>query len=209
MQTKSLLFVLACFAAVAVIADDADSKKIEPFSKDWFFTSDNGQKERDAMVGKPMPGWTVNGWANGEKKPADLAGKIVIVDFWATWCGPCIASIPHTNEIAEKYKDQDVEVVAICCTNGAETMEAVVKEKGIKYSTAKDVEGKSAKTWNVGFWPTFVIIDRNAIVRGVGFRTDKVEDALKKILEEQPKREKAASAKRSADSALAQATPKK
>jgi flagellar biosynthesis protein len=47
-----------------------------------------------------------------EVKLSDFKGKVVILDFWATWCGPCIASFPHTSQIAKQYKDQDVVVLA-------------------------------------------------------------------------------------------------
>jgi thiol-disulfide isomerase/thioredoxin len=43
---------------------------------------------------------------------ADFKGKVVVLDFWATWCGPCISSFPHTQKLAAKYKDQDVVVLA-------------------------------------------------------------------------------------------------
>ncbi|GMW00895.1 MAG: hypothetical protein AMXMBFR84_20320 [Candidatus Hydrogenedentota bacterium] len=176
---------VAVLSAFGVRAED-EAKTAAPFPEDWFWTTDHLQTERDAMIGKPMPKWELAEWTNAEKKADDLKGKIVVVDFWATWCGPCIAAIPHTNEIMAEYKDKGVEVLAICCSDGAENMETVAKEKAIKYSTAKDVEKKSASAWNVGFWPTFAVVDREGIVRAIGIKPDYVDDIVEKILEEQP-----------------------
>ena len=64
-------------------------------------------------------------------KSVDLAnyrGKVVILDFWATWCGPCKASFPHTQEVAAKYADQDVVVLASCTNDEQGKFQAWVKE---------------------------------------------------------------------------------
>src|SRR2546426_12713239 len=67
-----------------------------------------------AMQGKPAPALAVTNWTN--TKPlqlADLKGKIVVLDFWATWCGPCLASVPHNNELQKKYAGKGVVCIAI------------------------------------------------------------------------------------------------
>jgi len=52
--------------------------------------------------------------AEQEVRIADYRGKVLILDFWATWCSPCIASMPHTSEVAAKFADQGVVVLAVC-----------------------------------------------------------------------------------------------
>ena len=60
-----------------------------------------------------MPELELSDWVDEKKKLTadDMKGKIVVVDYWATWCGPCIASIPHNNEVAKEYADKGVVVV--------------------------------------------------------------------------------------------------
>jgi thiol-disulfide isomerase/thioredoxin len=161
--------------------------EVKKLPAEWFWGRPEQRQQQDLMVGQKGPELKLSSWMNGEVKPEQMKGKIVVLDFWATWCGPCLAAIPHTNEIAKKYKDQGVVVVGICGSNsGQDTMAEVAQARSIQYPIAKDATQETAKAWKVMWWPTFAIIDRTGTVRGVGIQTPKVEDAIKAILAEQP-----------------------
>lgn len=146
----ALLSVLCLFVATAVAAPDLSS----------FAEGDASQRERlKALESGETPALEVSNWIN--LPPATLAtlkGKIVVLDFWATWCGPCIAGIPHTNELAEKFKDK-VVIIGVCHPKGGENMEKMVKDKGIKYPVCLDTDGKTAKAYGVNGFPDYYIID--------------------------------------------------
>jgi thiol-disulfide isomerase/thioredoxin len=143
------------------------------------------RKEHSALEGKPMPALDVSGWVNGQITPEQMKGKVVLVDFYATWCGPCMAAIPHNNEMLKKHKDQGLVIVGVCTSSRAqEKMNQNAKDRGIEYPTASDPDLKAEKAWAVHYYPTYALIDRKGIVRVIGLKTPNVEEAVKKLLAE-------------------------
>jgi len=146
-------------------------------------TSEKHWDQHNALIGKPAPKLKLGGWMNGKVTPKDMEGKIVIVDFWATWCGPCIKSIPKINAIARKYADKDVALIGVCASGEGRMLEAVQKA-GIKYPVARTTPS-TTEAWKVAYFPTYGIIDKNGVVRALGVGLDYVEmivDALLKDL---------------------------
>ncbi len=138
-----------------------------------------------ALEGKPMPPLTVTNWINGEVKPAELKGKVVVVDLYATWCGPCMAAIPHNNELFKKYQSAGLVMIGVCThRRGQEKFVANASEHHIAYPAAQDPDLQSQKAWAVHYFPTFAVIDRKGIVRVIGLQPDHVEEVLQKLLAE-------------------------
>lgn len=106
-------------------------------------------------VGDPAPKLQVGKWVQGEPVAAFASGKAYIVEFWATWCGPCRVSIPHLNEIHNKYKDKGLIVIGQDCWEKDESLvEPFIQKMGDKmtYRVALDDKagseaGKMAETW--------------------------------------------------------------
>jgi thiol-disulfide isomerase/thioredoxin len=179
MKTLARCLVVLSFASIltSLAAEFPDS---------WTWDDDNAARSSHAALeGKPMPALDLQGWVNGEVKSADMKGKVVLVDFYATWCGPCMAAIPHNNELLKKFKDKGLIIVGVCTSDsGQEKMEQTAKSHGIEYPTARDPNLKSEKAWQVRYYPTYALIDRKGIVRIIGLQPEHVEKVVAKLLAE-------------------------
>lgn len=90
-------------------------------------------------------------------------GKVVLIDFWQTWCPPCVEEIPHLKSLQEKYKSQGLIILGVTDRldqDGVEKWRELVRGKGINYSALMDEKGTTAAQYNVGGYPHKFIIDR-------------------------------------------------
>jgi thiol-disulfide isomerase/thioredoxin len=85
-------------------------------------------------VGQPAPEISAKDWIN-LKSPltlASLRGKVVLLEFWATWCGPCVEGIPHLNELQRKYARKNFQLLTLV-EEGHQTMDKFLKRKTVEY----------------------------------------------------------------------------
>ncbi len=172
-------FAALLVATVTVLAGE--------FPDAWTWDDDTASRaSHAALEGKPMPSLAgVAGWMNGTVTADQIKGKVLVVDFYATWCGPCKAAIPHNNEMLKKYKDQGLVILGVCTSKkGQENMAALVQSAGIQYPTAQDPTLKAETTWQVHYYPTYAVIDRKGILRSIGLQPHNVEKVVTKLLAE-------------------------
>ncbi|MBX3118915.1 MAG: TlpA family protein disulfide reductase [Fimbriimonadaceae bacterium] len=133
--------------------------------------------------GKKAPKLEVEEWLTG-KAPA-MKGKVIFIDFWATWCGPCKALIPEMNEWAEKFKD-DMVMIGIS-DEKSEVVSKFMEGTKMKYHVAIDTQKRTSKELGVQGIPHVMIITPDGIVRWQGFpgeKADKLtEEKLKQIID--------------------------
>jgi len=115
-----------------------------------------------------------------EKKP-ETEGKPMIVEFWATWCPPCRASIPHLNEIYAKYKDKGLQIVGITDEDRAK-IKKFEKEVPIEYAVGLDANGKYAKPFGIQGIPHAVLVDKTGKVVWEGHPMSLKESQIEELL---------------------------
>lgn len=114
------------------------------------------KKEEKTLVGQNFIEVEAKAWLNSDAlKVADQKGKVVILEFWATWCPPCRKSIPHLIELYDKYKDKGVVFMAFT-DEPKETVEPFVKEMKMPYPIG--LESQIGKSYNVSGIPHAVVI---------------------------------------------------
>jgi thiol-disulfide isomerase/thioredoxin len=140
---------------------------------------------RNLQVGMPAPAAESKN-LNGDKATlADYKGKVVVLDFWATWCGPCKAMIPHEREMVEKLKDKPFALVSISVDDEKKELQDFLEKEKMPWTHWWDgPEAHLIKQWNIRFFPTIYVIDAKGVIRHKNIRGDELEKAVEKLLAE-------------------------
>ena len=141
-------------------------------------------------VGTPAPEFNLPDLTGAQVASSSFKGKVVILDFWATWCPPCKEEIPHLVNLQAKYRDQGLAIVGLSLdAGGARDVKPFAEEHDVNY-TMLIANGEVAKSYgNVAAIPTTFVIDRDGkiVQRFIGYTAPEVfEQAIKPLLALQP-----------------------
>jgi cytochrome c biogenesis protein CcmG, thiol:disulfide interchange protein DsbE len=140
-----------------------------------------------ALTGHPAPRFTLPA-RSGAASLDSLRGKVVLVDFWASWCGPCRASFPWLGSMQERYGPRGLAVVAVNLDKERADADAFLERYATPFTVAFDPTGKTAEAYAVAAMPSTFLLDRDGKVLLVhtGFdarKTATFEDAIRKAVQ--------------------------
>jgi len=114
-------------------------------------------------------------------------GKVTLIDFWATWCGPCRREMPNLKKLYADFKDKGFEIIGICLDESQEPLDEYIKKEQIDWKIAFSGAAwadATAKTYSVNSIPSYWLVDKNGTLRYFGLRGKKLRDAVVELLAE-------------------------
>ncbi len=141
---------------------------------------------RKLYVDKPAPTLAVERVSDGKRvRIEDLKGKVVLLEFWTTWCPACRASIPHLNSLSKKHPD--LQILAVSDEDPA-TLRSFLSKTEIEYPIYSDPKGEANQAFQVSSIPSFFLIDRQGVVRdlalGAGVYLEDLSRTLEAVLKQ-------------------------
>ena len=113
-----------------------------------------------------------------------LRGKVVVLDFWGVWCGPCRAAMPHLKELHAKHKDAGLVIIGVHTTNQGDQMADFVKKEALPWAAAVDDDGKTVKAFHVDSYPDYYVVDRSGKLRVADLANGELDRVVEALLKE-------------------------
>ncbi len=144
--------------------------------------------ESISFIGKKAPPFEVETLGGEEVSPRKFEGKVLLLDFWATWCTPCIEELPRLKKTYEKYHPQGLEILGLSLDQHRKELAAFVEAEGITWRQAHVQEKARELLWLYKFEgiPATFLIDRRGIVRARDLRGSRLTAEIGRLIEEEP-----------------------
>ena len=149
---------------------------------------------RNLVIGQAAPEAESNDIDGKAVKLSDHKGKVVVLDFWATWCGPCVGMIPHERDMVKKHEGKPFVFISVSADEKKEKLkEFLEKEKMPWTHWWNGQDGGVVKKWNVRAFPTMYIVDAKGVLRakivGGGDESEKkLSETVEKLVNEAAKK---------------------
>ncbi|MFN4316058.1 MAG: TlpA family protein disulfide reductase [Chitinophagaceae bacterium] len=146
--------------------------------------------QSNIKVNQPAPPITISHWIANVPDNKSLEGKFIVLEFWATWCGPCIAAVPHMNELQDRFKRDDLRFISIT-DESEDKIKTALKRINFKSIVATDLSKKTQIQFGNGstgldVYPLTVLIDNKGTIKWIGEPMALNEAIMEKFLKNEP-----------------------
>lgn len=138
-----------------------------------------------ATSGKPAPDFTLNDPQGNPITFSKVKGKLKIVDFWASWCGPCRLNNPKVKEIYNEFKDKGLEIIGVSLDTDAKRWKEAIEKDGLPWIHVSSLQGWKcpvASSYGVSMVPALFVIDSNNKIITTGLKGDELKNFIAKYL---------------------------
>ncbi|MEO2045099.1 MAG: TlpA disulfide reductase family protein [Pirellulales bacterium] len=140
---------------------------------------------RTLGIGSVLPEVYGNKLEGGIGNITDYRGKVVVLDVWTTWCGPCVKMIPHEVEMAKRFQDKPFAILSVSCDRDQETLKTFLEETEMPWEHWwVSAESEFKKTLNISSFPTVYVLDGNGVIRHKNIKDEQLEKAIEALLAE-------------------------
>lgn len=141
----------------------------------------------DALVGKKALDFNVKDLNGNDLSLEKYRGNVILLDFWAVWCGPCIAEMPNVKAVYEKYKDENFQIIGISLDDSRNKLVGYLEKEEITWLQVFDGNGwknQVAEMYGIRAIPHMYLIDGEGVVRKSGVRGHALEPAVAELVQE-------------------------
>jgi thiol-disulfide isomerase/thioredoxin len=148
----------------------------------------------DLSIGKVAPEVVSKDLDGKEVKLSQYRGKVVVLDIWATWCGPCRAMIPHERELVKKLEGKKFALISISADAKKETLTNFLKKEPMPWvHWWNGTPGGILEDWDVQYFPTIYVLDHKGVIRYKDVRNEEMDKAVMTLLKEMDEAKKVSS----------------
>ena len=142
----------------------------------------SGPSAAAVQLSANAPDFTLRSVAGTNVRLAEQRGQVVLVNFWATWCAPCLQEMPHLNRLHERYRNSGFVLLGVNIDDDPRAAAALATKLGLRFPVLLDTDKKVSRVYDMSAMPATLLIDRDGRVRHIhrGYR-----DGVEKTYEEQ------------------------
>ncbi len=141
----------------------------------------------EKLLNQPAPPLVIEKWYNGDFWQLNLKNRVILLDFWGVWCGPCKRQIPVLKNLFKEYSKQGLVVIGVHTQLKKKDIPEFISKEAVPYIVGVDYQNKTAEMYHVSGYPSMFIIDRKGLIRAVDPEKRQLQKLLLSLLQEHTK----------------------